>query len=383
MPGGPLRRLPSGGNGAFSPDGNSVAYQTAQGELWIVGSDGSGAHKLASGRSFFSGAFSPYGTARLFFGRVAWSPDGSVLRFGSGGRLWEISANGSNVHEVIPGWHLSSTQCCGSWTPDGKLFVFVDTPNGPIAQPEIWAISERGGLLPRTPAQPVQLTSGPIAWVQPIAGKDGKKIFATGRTRRGELVRFDLKTRQFQPFLGGISAQFVSFSRDGQSVAYVSYPEFNLWSAKSDGSNPVQLTETPVTAMMPRWSPDGTQILFWDFPGSAYVVAARGGIPQRLPGNPEPQGDANWSADGNQIVFSTTTPFHRNGNLRILDLATRQMTTVTGSDGLYSPRWSPDGKLIAAMPIDSTGLKIFELRTQKWSWLRAGGYLHLSLLVAR
>jgi Tol biopolymer transport system component len=127
---------------------------------------------------------------------------------------------------------------------------------------------------------------------------------------------------------------------------------------------------------MPRWSPDGTQILFCDMgsaPPRALIVASRGGTPQRLPGNPEPQADANWSADGKDIVFSTTSPFNRNGNLSILDLATHQVTTVAGSEGLYSPRWSPNGRLIAAMPIDAIGLKIFDIEKRKWSWLTQEG----------
>ena len=372
LPGGSLRRLPDAGNAAFSPDGNSVAYQTGAGELWVARSDGSGAQKLSSGQPLAPNDPAQFERSdRLAFGRVAWSPNGSVLRFENRSRLWEISASGSQLHEVVPGWHLSSRQCCGSWTPDGKLFVFLDAPIGPISQPEIWALSEGGGLLPRPPTHPVRLMSGPIAWDQPIPGKDGKKIFATGKTRRGELVRFDLKTGQFQPLLGGISAHFVSFSNDGQFVAYVSYPEGILWSANRDGSNRVQLTETPINALMPRWSPDGTHILFADTSSAfaAYIVAARGGNPQKLPGNPEPQGDANWSADGKKVVFSTAGPFTPNGNLRILDLATHQVTTVAGSEGLYSPRWSPDGRFIAALPVDASALKIFDLKTQQWSEL--------------
>jgi Tol biopolymer transport system component len=372
VPGGSLRRLPDGGNAAFSPDGNSVAYQTADGGVWVSRSDGSGQHKLASGQRFSTPAAPPE-ASRPFFGRVAWSPDGSLLRFGNGGRLWEISASGSNLHEVIPGWHLSSSQCCGSWTPDGKLFVFLDTPFGPLAQSEVWARSEGGGLLRRPPAEPVRLATGPIAWGQPIPGKDGKRIFATGKTRRGELLRFDLKTGQFQPFLGGISAQMVSFSKDGQFVAYVSFPEGILWRANRDGSNPVQLTEPPIHALLPRWSPDGTQIVFVDFttmPTPAYIVAAAGGNPQRLlPEDHESHTDPNWSADGKKIVFSTATPFNPNGNVRILDLATHQITAVAGSERIYSPRWSPDGRFIAAMPVGGNGLKIFNLASQHWSEL--------------
>ena len=372
VPGGSLHRLPDGGGAAFSPDGNSVAFQTAEGELWTARSDGSGAHRLASGQSFPSRiATTADGSTRYFSGRVAWSPDGGLLRFGSHDRLWEVSSSGANLHEVIPGWHLSSSQCCGSWSPDGRFFVFLDLTRAPIAQPEIWALSERSGLIPRPPAEPVQLTTGPTGWGQPIPGRDGKKIFATGKTRRGELSRFDQKTGQFQPFLGGISAEFVSFSKDGQFVAYVSYPEGILWRANSDGSNPVQLTDPPIKVLMPRWSPDGTQILFWEFSvghSEVYVVAAGGGSPQRLfPEGQETLGDPNWSADGRNVVSSTAGPFNRKGNLRILDLATHQTAIVAGSDGIYSPRWSPDGRHIAAMPVDANGLKIFDLKSQQWS----------------
>jgi Tol biopolymer transport system component len=274
---------------------------------------------------------------------------------------------------VIPGWHLSSSQCCGSWTSDGRFFVFLEITRGPIAQAEIWALSERRGLIPRPPAQPVQLAGGPIGWGQPIPGRDGKKIFATGNTHRGALSRFDHRTGQFEPFLAGISAQFVSFSKDGQFVAYVSYPEGVLWRANRDGTNPVQLTEPPINALLPHWSPDGSQILFSDFSvgrQDAYVVAASGGSPQRLlPEDHEVHGDPNWSPDGRKVVFTTAGPFNRKGNVQILDLATHQIAIVAGSEGIYSPRWSPDGKYIAAIPVDSMNLKIFDLKLQQWSEL--------------
>ena len=71
---------------------------------------------------------------------------------------------------------------------------------------------------------------------------------------RGELSRFDSKTWQFQPFLRGISAQGATFSRDEKFVAYVSYPEGTLWKAHADGSHPIQLTDPPLEAFLPRWS---------------------------------------------------------------------------------------------------------------------------------
>src|SRR5207244_8023265 len=69
--------------------------------------------------------------------------------------------------------------------------------------------------------EPVHLTTGPLSFSDPVLSKDGKKLFVMGQQTRGELVRYDAKSRQFLPFLAGISASEADFSRDGQWVTYV------------------------------------------------------------------------------------------------------------------------------------------------------------------
>jgi len=228
-------------------------------------------------------------------------------------------------------------------------------------------------------AKPIQLTSGPINWGAPIPSKDGKKIFARGVTFRGELVRFDVHSQQFQPFLAGISAEFVSFSNDGQAVAYVSYPDGILWRANLNGSGLVQLSDPPFRPFLPRWSPDGTQILFTASTSQdrseIHVVSSEGGGLRRLlPGSPDPQFDPNWSPDGRKIVFSTGSGGGVDqGDIRILDLRSHEITTLPGSKSLFSPRWSPDGKFIAALSFDSRSLRIFNIESWQWSVRYVGG----------
>ncbi len=354
-----LRRLPDVVDAAFSPDGNSVAYSTPEGDIDLVRSDGSEAHKLA-----------PAGGEAL---DLAWSPDGGVIRFTRDHLLWEMSSSGSNLHQLLTDWRASSRKCCGRWTPDGKLFVFVsEEANWVVEGGEIWALEDRHGMFRQPPAEPVQLTTGPIRWNRPIPSKDGRRVFAQGITLRGELSRFDSRTGQFQPFLAGISAEGVSFSPDGRFLAYVTFPEGILWRANRDGSNPVQLTDPPMNVMLPRWSPDGAQIVFQDTsrnPSEIYIIPAEGGSPRRLlPEHDGGESDPTWSPDGNKVVF-TSWGSGSNQVIRVLDLASRQVTTLPGSADIYSPRWSPDGRFIAAMSKDSVTLKIFDVETQRWSVL--------------
>ena len=360
VPEGALRRLPDAVSANFSPDGQSVVYSKVEGGIWLVQTNGTNPRKLVA----LDGQAGPF----------AWSPDGRVIRFTWGNRLWEIYADGSNLHEVLPGWRVSSGQGFGRWTPDGRFFLFMDYSLDSPRPSELWALDERSSLIPRPRHEPVQLTTGPIHWYGPVPGKDGMTIFADGRTPRGELSRFDVSTGQFDTFLGGISAEGITFSKDGRFVAYVSWPDGILWRANRDGSNPMQLSDPPIRALNPRWSPDGAQIVFYDLSSSeSYLVPAAGGSPQRLlPEDKGPQGDPNWSADGAKIVMCGAGA-DPNSDLRILDLATRQISIVPGSEGTYSPRWSPDGRYIAALRYDSLRLKIFDIAAQKWSEIPTKG----------
>ena len=141
----------------------------------------------------------------------------------------------------------------------------------------------------------------------PVSSVDGKRLFVIGEQRRGELVRFESKSGQFVPYLGGISAQDVDVSKDGQWVAYVSYPEGVLWRSRVDGSQRLQLTSLPMQASLPRWSPDGKRIAFSAVvpggPDKIHVVAADGGRPEQLTAGNHYETDPNWSPDQNSLVF--------------------------------------------------------------------------------
>jgi hypothetical protein len=51
----------------------------------------------------------------------------------------------------------------------------------------------------------------------------------------------------------------------------------------------------------------------------------------------------------------------------MLTLETGQVTIVPGSQELFSPRWSPDGRFIAALSFDSQRMVLFEFATAEWT----------------
>jgi serine/threonine protein kinase len=354
------RYLADGADAAWSPDGKLVAYSTAKGDINLINTDGSDTHKLAS----------VGGVAH----ELSWSPDGRTIRFDKGDSIWEITASGSNLHPLLAGWHPSDSKCCGRWSPDGEFFVFVG-PGG-----EIYGLDERHGLFRRPAREPIQLTSGPIGWPRPVFSKDGKKIFATGSTNAGQLVRLDAKSGQFESFLRGISADLVAFSSDGQFVAYVSYPDDILWRANRDGSNRIQLTNPPLWPQSVAWSPDSSQIAFmaWSPQGrQTWVVPSKGGSPQRLlPEDNGQQTDPSWSPDGRKMIFGTGVVGDQESSIRVLDLASHEITTLPDSTGKFSANWSPDGQSIKADSLDTSTLYVFDVKTQRWSTLYKGVFAY-------
>jgi eukaryotic-like serine/threonine-protein kinase len=82
--------------------------------------------------------------------------------------------------------------------------------------------------------------------------------------------------------------------------------------------------------------------------------------------------DFTWSPDGHTMAGTSMSPEGKM-ILRTLNLDTRHITTIPGSDGLVEPRWSPDGRYVAAANDDH--LKIFDFKAQQWSELRVTGWV--------
>jgi Tol biopolymer transport system component len=350
-----------GNTAAWSPDASHVVYTTGS-DVRVARADGSEARTLLTAPGV---TFAP-----------RWSPDGARIRYSvrdtrtAAFELWEANADGNSPHALLPGWTRGQNPCCGIWTGDGKYFVFQATGN-------IWALPEDRGLFRRRSTEPVQLTFGPTWFSGVMPSRDGKRLFAVGDQSKGRIVRYDPGSKQFVPYLSDLSAEGVAVSPDRRWVAYVSYPEAMLWRSRVDGSERIQLTFTPFQAALPRWSPDGTQIAFFAWTASTtpriYLVPASGGAARRATTRTLPESDPTWSPDGRRLAFGSGPGWElgnsSNGVIQVLALDTGQVTVLPGSQGLFSPRWSPDGRFIAALSFDSLRLVLFDMAAGKWAEL--------------
>jgi Tol biopolymer transport system component len=353
-----------GRDAAWSENGKQLVFANGA-TLYVGDADGKQAREIyrASG-SIFAPRFSPDGQ------RIRFTVSETELNTTS---LWEVMPDGSKAHALLAEWPSRLTACCGTWTGDGRYYVFQASqtlPNTSMVVTSLWALSESG-----LNGGPLPLTNGPMSFGNVSAARDSTKIWAIGVQPDVEVVKYEPQKKKFVPLIKGLSATDVDYSKDGKWIAYVSIPDGVLWRAHADGSQRVQLTFGAERTALPRWSPDGKQIAFVSMkPGESWklwLLAADGGVPEPVTQESGSQIDANWSADGSKLMFGDYSHDASGLSIRLLDLKTGKATILPGSEGLFSPRWSTDGRYVAAISPDNTTLMLYDFETQKWStWLK-------------
>ena len=351
-------------NASWTPRGKLVC--TRGGDIFLTEADGSNQHKLLStpGHIFYL-RFSPDG-ARLRFSLATISAAQAMQE-----TIWEAHADGTALHQILTQMGDSPDRCCGEWSPDGRYYFFQTTNNG---EHRIWALPEHHSFWSKAPA-PVPLTTVPPNFYMGPPSADGKKLFVTAAQPLAELVRYDSRTRQFVPFLSGLSAGDVEGSPDGQLLTYIRYPELTLWRSKTDGSEAAQLTGPSLRASLAHWSPDGKQIAFSATrpgrPWSLFLISASGGPAEQITNGAVSDLDPAWSPDGSTIAYGQTRidGSKQTVSIQLLNLASRRSTGLDGSDGICCPRWSPDGRFLLASHADYDDLVLYEFATRKWTTL--------------
>jgi TolB protein len=310
---------------------------------------------------------------------------------GPNGDFWIASVEGSDPPRQLTddmregGWP--------QWTDDGWI-LFSSARGGSRT---LWQVRAEGGA-------PAPLTSGSGEDDHPELSRDGRLLLYTNVRKTWSLQVSGEAPGSERELLGRLTEiLFPQFSPDGRSITFFGRSDraVAIFTMGTDGDNLRQLTGGTELNHMPRWSPDGDWVYFFQIrPERSFRrVPALGGpseavlpfawethnFPQidpsgrllsylrRTPGEPPravirdlgtnveralpdpPIGSAHWSRDGTQLVG------HRpDGTIAICPADGSDCRTLV--DGML-PVWSADGTGILYIPHRVTS----EGRRELWS----------------
>jgi Tol biopolymer transport system component len=337
------------------PDGRSLIYMYLR-SVFISGAEGANPKKIWEAPGNVSDP--------------SISPDGHRIRLtvveNHHGRIWELNIDGSSAHRLALKWPEYAEQAAGRWTPDGKHFIFQSDIDGAN---NIYELVEPSWLEFWKKPTATKLTSGEMEVLSAVPTPDSKQLYVLGRISQGVMQVYESQQKRFVPFLGGLSAAEFVISPDQQWMVYTDFPRHFLWRSKLDGSEKLQLTNS--YAVWPRWSPDGKNIVFMDW-RAIYLISSDGGTPEKLIGGGDVSEVApEWTPDGKAITFND---FPKLGaklkGVQVLDLASRKVSVIPGSEGFYVGSWSPDGKYMVAVAQNPLRMMLFNVQSQSWRELK-------------
>jgi Tol biopolymer transport system component len=345
---------------SWSPDGHSLVYADLN-SVFVSDANGVNSREI-------------WNANRLVEGWPRFSTDSKRIQVTVDGknsgdplRIFEMNADGSNVHPLPLDWPSDADQRDGQWTPDGKHFVFISSRDGfsstyELVSPPWFEFWKKASAVRLTPEQMDVVAMTPT--------RDSANLLVIGRVAQGSMQAYDSKGQRFIPFLDGLAASSFVISPDRQWMVYADYPRHLLWRSRPDGSERLPLTDIP--AWMPEWSRDSKWVAFCNFK-AIYRVSIDGGVPEQLTSEGELEVTPTWSPDGTSIDFSDSpTPGHFTG-IKVLDLASKKVSFWPGSAGIYVPSWSPDGKYMVAIANPPKRMVVYSRETKTWRTLKQFG----------
>lgn len=349
----------------WAPDGKTIAYATGNG-IYLTSESESTSSEI--------GSFNALPMALL------WSQDGQSLTFvlediATGkARLWgQLSGDGMRTITLRP---LPPTiDSDGTWRRGyGADAYFAPAFSLKLGSTPVWLVQcSRRWWAPPMQIAPVDLDLGDITGI--ASARKSSRLFVLSKPpNRVAFESFDPRTQGFRQLLPGVSANYLDYSRDGEWIAYVAYQEGSLWISRADGSGARRLVSPPENVELPRWSPDGKQIAYMvrrtDHPWRIYLMQLDTGATREASEGNDNQGAPTWSPDGKFLTYGNvkceethSCAIHR------IDLATGKVQTLPDSEGLVTARWSPDGRIIAALQLERHQLVLFDVRAGKWHTL--------------
>jgi Tol biopolymer transport system component len=341
----------------YGPYGGKTV-QTDQGnlsDLYLMNTDGTGQTRLTS-------------DARLYAWSSDWSPDGQQIVFTQGdpddpeSSLYIMNINGSELRQLTD---MPGAEWLPSWSDDGKRIAFVSKTE---RDQQIFSINADGSDL-RQLTETVAPTYGP-EW-----SPDGAQIvYNSNASGSDHLYTMNADgSDQAQITARGIDNWDAAWSPDGTWIAFHSSRDGNedIYLIRPDGSAERRLTEAAAREFTPAWSPDGRQIAFvseQDGQFDVYTMNADGSNIYNLTNNHALEFVLpRWSPDGTQIMVTASGHRTLANAFQVEDLGVAgviiQSTLLMGAVLLLVTSWTlPVGALTVLFTLNGLLMAVFDDR---------------------
>ena len=142
---------------------------------------------------------------------------------------------------------------------------------------------------------------------------------------------------------------------DGSQIAWVSNRtgQYQIWVMNADGSNKIQVTHGSAVHGWPRWSPDGTRLVYWGFDPTAgthsiTTCLADGSAKRVVVASQEYLDRPDWHPNGRDLAYGAVT--NGNWDVWLADVESNQVhlhRLTQGPEMESNPLWHPEGSAIA------------------------------------
>jgi eukaryotic-like serine/threonine-protein kinase len=238
--------------------------------------------------------------------RGAWSPDGNMIAFNSDRgvdmNIWLFTLADSSTRQLTTG-HGGDFQ--PNWSPDEKKLAFFSSRSG---SPNIWEVEIASGTLKR-------LTSNSGVNLNPFYSPDGRLIaYQSDQSGRLEVWVMNVDGSNPRRLTNvGITGHFMRWTPDGSSIVFrcTCSGKPATMKASVSGGTPQPFAETMMGGSHMSFSPDRTLIM--DVVGHRvlWVSATNGGKPEKVYEFPDSNVRIDypvWSPDGKWVMFDRFRP---------------------------------------------------------------------------
>ncbi|MBN1190588.1 MAG: PD40 domain-containing protein [Dehalococcoidales bacterium] len=240
--------------------------------------------------------------------------------------IYVMNPDGSNQQRLSD---FSGYDYQPAWSPDGSRIAFVSERSGPY---NIYVMNADG-------SNPVRLTTADGDWC-PRWSPDGSKIvFFSGRTDTSQIYVMNADGSN----LIQLTNSGANHTPDWSSIGKILYlsdngAENGLYSMNPDGTDKIKIDSGVNHHFDPRWSPDGTRILYTNSLYEIWEMNADGTGKTLIKGSTS--STPAWSRDGEKIAFASN--FDGNWEICLIDSDGNSEVTLTDNTGSdHQPDWHP------------------------------------------